>query len=1220
MGERYFTQQMLEEGKALLEAGALQSLQFAEGLYQLTIWMEKSQERFYPLLQLDAHGKLLDALCECTKGLEERVCVHLAASWLKIFNGTSTPLHLRFHDSLWHALFKIVAEKNAFNFIWPKKSQKREWKCISFALKGRSQKGWRAFLADVGRMDIPLESMLKFASLSPEDHLLWRQGRAAPELIYRLSHWYDLAEWFFQRQEKGEEYRVKFLENSKLPSAIEIEFADVTFTVDLEESVWPALIPKLRLIQAPLRVFFSQYPPIEQGRYDAEKEEIHFIFGSLSPLSEPKEGSDIILLDEWFFVPGVGFFPLKSDPLLGKERLAREEIGQFLDQHSDLAQQVLDVGVDSSQKSVKYRVRFQETRGLEIEGYLFTPADLTDPGVRQYGHWIYLPGKGFFSVESCLPSLQITIPKEEISTFIEQHRRFLSEHEGFQIHLSTIDAQLYYRFSADNSLQFKFSLEDDAAKEGIFDIGEWVYVRGRGFYPKARQSNGVYPGLLIQEQQISAFIDEHEQDLEAIPQFFASRSPIAAVGLSVSIEERVGITVTPTYQMISSIPKEEVKILGRYTYISGEGFARIPSSFQLPPPFTRKRVIPEIQEANFILYQLEQLKPLIVSLDQRLIKPDHLVLKLRHFSRSSSANLNWSLDLLYESSIGQVSAQEIRDAIDKRKLYLPSPAGLILLDAPRFAWLREEPQRARSKRSLRIHLNTMECFKLAALEQVVDSKGAILTTADWQLLFEQALGVQAPSLEGLRSELRTYQTKGVEWLWMLYTQGLSGLLCDEMGLGKTHQTMALVAAMRNWDPERAERRVLIVCPTSVIFHWQELFAKFLPEAELQLFHHVGRDRDLKENKAEITIISYGLLRNSGKRLFSSRFALAVFDEIQVAKNPNSLTHHALKKIRADMRLGLTGTPIENRLLDLEALFDIILPKYLPKNCEQMLSMDRQGEGGERNKLFFQKLIGPFILRRKKTDVLKELPEKIEENYYCTLSADQLSLYQQVLQREVPRLLAGLEETTKPIGWMHFFAVLTKLKQICDHPSLVLQDSTSPFAYHSGKWDLFLEILHESLDSGQKIVVFSQFVKMLDIIEGYLDEKAIRYAGIRGATRDRQAEVVRFRDDPECKVFVASLQAAGVGIDLISASIVIHYDRWWNPAKENQATDRVHRIGQTRGVQVLKLITKDTIEEYIDQLIAKKIGLLNEAIVYDEQELLKRFDRAELIELLRGQPH
>ena len=258
------------------------------------------------------------------------------------------------------------------------------------------------------------------------------------------------------------------------------------------------------------------------------------------------------------------------------------------------------------------------------------------------------------------------------------------------------------------------------------------------------------------------------------------------------------------------------------------------------------------------------------------------------------------------------------------------------------------------------------------------------------------------------------------------------------------------------------------------------------------------------------------------------------------------------------------------------------------------------------------MIKPFILRRKKSEVLRDLPEKIEEISYCDLSEEQKGLYTEVTEQMKQTVYQDLKNESKPVPYMHVFAALTKLKQICDHPALVNGDVKKYQLQESGKWDLFVELLHEARESGQKVVVFSQYLEMLGIMESYLKKNGVGYASIKGSTRDRNEQLRKFREDPACEVFVASLLAAGVGIDLTVASIVIHYDRWWNPAKENQATDRVHRIGQSRGVQVFKLVTKNTIEEHIHEIIERKKGLLEQIVGSDDQ--INYLSREELMQV------
>jgi SNF2 family DNA or RNA helicase len=338
----------------------------------------------------------------------------------------------------------------------------------------------------------------------------------------------------------------------------------------------------------------------------------------------------------------------------------------------------------------------------------------------------------------------------------------------------------------------------------------------------------------------------------------------------------------------------------------------------------------------------------------------------------------------------------------------------------------------------------------------------------------------------------------------------------------------------------------------------------------------------------------------------------------MAKNETSRLHSTLLHIDAQMRLGMTGTPIENYLRELKALFDITLPNYMPGPTlfKDLFVIPIEKEHDPKATAFLQKLIDPFVLRRKKEEVLQDLPPKTEEVYHCELLPEQQQLYTEVLQRSREQLLSGLKDNASPIPYMHIFAILSALKQICDHPAVYLKHPENYRQHRSGKWDLFLELLQEARDSKQKVVVYSQYLGMLDIIESYLKESNIGYAAIRGATANRGEQIKRFNTDPNCEIFVGSLQASGLGIDLTAASVVIHYDRWWNAARENQATDRVHRIGQQRGVQVFKLVTKNTFEERIDQLILSKAKLMESVVTTDDQHLIKYLSRDELINLLR----
>jgi SNF2 family DNA or RNA helicase len=343
----------------------------------------------------------------------------------------------------------------------------------------------------------------------------------------------------------------------------------------------------------------------------------------------------------------------------------------------------------------------------------------------------------------------------------------------------------------------------------------------------------------------------------------------------------------------------------------------------------------------------------------------------------------------------------------------------------------------------------------------------------------------------------------------------------------------------------------------------------------------------------------------------------VLDEVQAVKNKSTKTYAAIKALEARCMIGLTGTPLENSVADLKSLFDIILPGYLFSDnvFERRYRRPIEESGASGPRVALSKLIHPFTLRRKKEQVLKELPPKIEDIRKCDLSEDQIRFYRDITHNQGIELVQTLKDPDKKVPYMHIFAVLNYLKQICDHPALLEGESKDYNKYESGKWDLFLELLSESLGSGQKVVVFSQFVKMLELIESHLRDNSIEFATIKGHTKKRAEAVKRFNTDPNCMVFTASLRASGLGIDLTGGSVVIHYDRWWNSAREEQATDRVHRIGQSRGVQVFKLITENTLEEKIDSIISRKRQLMENVVREDDKALLKSFSREDLIELI-----
>lgn len=468
---------------------------------------------------------------------------------------------------------------------------------------------------------------------------------------------------------------------------------------------------------------------------------------------------------------------------------------------------------------------------------------------------------------------------------------------------------------------------------------------------------------------------------------------------------------------------------------------------------------------------------------------------------------------------------------------------------------------------------------------------------------------------GMATALRAYQERGVQWLWFLYENGWGGLLCDDMGLGKTHQMMAFLVGLR--ETVRPCRAFLVVCPTSVISHWERKLAEHAPGLSAAVYYGGQRDWSQTAGDTDVVITSYGVLRRDVALMASAKFEVVVFDEIQHIKNAATRSYQAARRLNARMKIGLTGTPIENRLVELKALMDIAMPGYLGEDqrfvSRYQIPIEKEADAARRKLL--RRLIHPFTLRRLKKSVLGELPAKIEDLRSCRLSDDQVKLYRDAVEHRGRELRAALAQTDAPVPYIHIFALLHLLKQICDHPALVEKAYDTYQRYASGKWDLFTELLTECLDSGQKVVVYSQYIGMIEIITRYLSDRQVGWVSLTGTSQNRGRIIERFDRDPDCRVFVGSLKAGGVGIDLVAASVVIHYDRWWNAAREDQATDRVHRIGQTRGVQVFKLITDGTLEEKIAAIIARKRNLMESIVKEDDPALVKTFSREELMEML-----
>jgi superfamily II DNA or RNA helicase len=451
---------------------------------------------------------------------------------------------------------------------------------------------------------------------------------------------------------------------------------------------------------------------------------------------------------------------------------------------------------------------------------------------------------------------------------------------------------------------------------------------------------------------------------------------------------------------------------------------------------------------------------------------------------------------------------------------------------------------------------------------------------------------EPPLPESLRSRLRTYQLLGVAWLWHLYRNRLGGILADEMGLGKTIQAIALLTSWRRAGERSCPS--LVVAPAGLLGNWLRELKMWAPELRTYLHHGPDRLTEFPDTfPADVCLTSYGTLRNDRELLQSQSYSLIIADEAQHVKNRRSHASRSLRALAADAKFILTGTPIENSIDDLRSLFEFCLPGYLRRALPDMRGEERQAHDQQQ-----VSRAAPYILRRAKKMVAPELPDKIEQTIWCGLGAGQRSMYQQIREKTEQTLLqmadAGASENKLR------FAMLTellRLRQVCADPGML--NAEYPLE-ESSKFMAFRELLQEAMDGGHRVLVFSQFVTLLRRLEGWLKEESIGYAYIDGATRDRLKVCERFNSDTSQALCLISLKAGGTGLNLTGADTVVHFDPWWNPAVEDQATDRAHRIGQTRTVTSYKLVTESTVEEKVVELQLKKSALLRDLL--DESSL------------------
>ncbi|MBO4686636.1 MAG: DEAD/DEAH box helicase [Lachnospiraceae bacterium] len=570
-----------------------------------------------------------------------------------------------------------------------------------------------------------------------------------------------------------------------------------------------------------------------------------------------------------------------------------------------------------------------------------------------------------------------------------------------------------------------------------------------------------------------------------------------------------------------------------------------------------------------------------------------------------------TLDVSYDDVPRKELAEIFRSIKLKKKYYRMKDGNFLMLDS---AAMQESVQFIRSltgsTQMIREDGVVVDRAQANYLTQMLSHMGAEHKIDD--AIYDLIKELNNPPLldrpEGITAEVRSYQMAGFSWMCNLASHHMGGILADDMGLGKTLQAIMYLATL----PKNSRR--MVVCPTSLMYNWKDEFENFAPfmSCDIVCGTPEERRRIVAESKADVLITSYPLIRRDLPCYKDMEFSAVIIDEAQNIKNSASMNAQSVKNLKTETRFALTGTPIENSLSEIWSIFDFVMPGYLFTHSKFVNEYEKPIMNKDPGMLTQLNLrIQPYILRRMKQDVLSDLPEKTEEKILVDLSDRQKKLYAAYLEHYRGELHIDEEDAADiPENRVRILSALMRLRQICCHPSTFMDN----YDGDSAKMDILMDLLSQAIAAGHRTLVFSQFTSMLDLIEKELVDRNIGYFCIRGDTKvaDRSRYVKQFNEGTH-DVFLISLKAGGTGLNLIGADMVIHVDPWWNPAVEDQATDRCYRIGQTRNVHVIKLLTKGTIEEKIYRLQQKKQRLA-EAVIEKQEDLIGKLTKQELIEI------
>lgn len=573
---------------------------------------------------------------------------------------------------------------------------------------------------------------------------------------------------------------------------------------------------------------------------------------------------------------------------------------------------------------------------------------------------------------------------------------------------------------------------------------------------------------------------------------------------------------------------------------------------------------------------------------------------------SGSISLDDILDFSYEIAIGdeKISMQEFEKLVAQNEGLIKYKDKYVLVDKEESKKIFEQILKANHSKLTRLELiHASMSGQLENYDFDYDEAFANIIKE-----FNKPLEIEVPKT--LKGDLRPYQMTGLKWLWTNISKGFGCCMADDMGLGKTIQVISLILKMK--EDDKLKKPVLVVCPTTLMGNWMKELEMFSPNIKAAIYHGSERQLDLKN---DIILTTYAIMRIDIEELKKNFWSMVIVDEAQNIKNPDTAQTLAVKSIKSDIKIAMTGTPVENRLTELWSIFDFINQGYLGALREFQKSyaipIERFKETSRANKLKMS--VSPFVLRRLKTDknVISDLPEKLVLNDYCYLAKTQAILYEKTLN-EMMEKISGFSGINRR---GNIFKLITALKQICNHPYQFLKAGEMSKEL-SGKMEKCVSLVQNIIENDEKVLIFTQYKEMGEILSQILnDECGVEPLFFHGSLNITQREklIDEFQNKPETKVMILSLKAGGTGLNLTSATNVIHYDLWWNPAVEDQATDRTYRIGQNKNVMVHRLVTLGTFEEKIDEMLKSKKDLANMA-VYEGEKIITELSDEEIYEI------